>query len=233
MPEKTKNIPYHIGFIADGNRRWARAKGLPILEGHRRGYDKLKKIGRWCKNRGVKVVTFWVFSTENWNRSKKEVDYLMKLLKRALNSKEVNQIKKEGIKIRVIGRMEDLAKPLQGAIKKAEEDTKNNKEGTIVFAINYGGRAEIIEGIKKIIRRKIPAEEITEKLVSQNLWTADLPYPDLIIRTSGEQRLSGFLMWNGDYSELYFCKKHWPDFSEKDLDETLEDYSRRQRRFGK
>ncbi len=233
MPRETKKIPYHIGFIVDGNRRWARAKGLPTFEGHRRGYDKLKKVGKWCKEKGVKILTVYVFSAENWNRSKDEVSYLMRLLKRALSEKEIDHFHKEGVKLQVIGQKERLAKPLQEVIKKAEAKTKKNKEGIFILAISYGGYVDILEAIKKIVKKKIPPEKITEKVVSQNLWTAGLPYPDLIIRTSGEQRLSGFLTWQSAYSELYFYKKHWPDFSEKDLDKALKDYSHRQRRFGK
>lgn len=233
MDYKTKNIPYHLGIIIDGNRRWAKERGLPTLEGHRRGYDKLKKVGKWCKAKGIKILTIFAFSTENWNRSKEEVSYLMHLLSQAFNKKEVDELDKEGIRLRVIGQKERLDKRLQKLIQQAEERTKNNKEGILNLAISYGGRPEIIEAIKKIIKKKIPPEKITEKIVSQNLWTEGLPDPDLIIRTSGELRISGFLTWQAVYSELYFCKKYWPDFSEKDLDIALLDYTRRQRRFGK
>ena len=233
MIEKTKNIPYHLGIIIDGNRRWARERGLSDLEGHRRGLEKLKKVGKWCKNKGVKILTIFVFSTENWNRSKGEVNYLMRLLKQALGKKEIDRLNKDGIKLQVIGQKERLDKSLQELIKKGEERTKNNKEGILNLAVSYGGRPEIIAAIKEIIKKKIPVEKITEEVVNQNLWTAGLPYPDLIVRTSGELRTSGFLTWQTAYSELYFCKKHWPAFSEKDLDEALREYSRRQRRFGR
>ena len=233
MIQKSKNIPYHVGIIVDGNRRWAKSKSLPAFEGHRRGYERLREVGKWCKERGVKILTVYAFSTENWNRSKEEVSYLMKLLKSALSGKEVDRFNKEGIKLRVIGQKERLEGSLQETIKKAEEKTKDNKEGIFILAISYGGYADIVEAVKKIVNKKIPPEEITEESINQNLWTAGLPYPDLIIRTSGEQRLSGFLTWQSAYSEFYFCRKHWPDFSEKDLDEVLEDYSHRQRRFGK
>ena len=233
MPEETKNIPYHIGIIMDGNRRWAKAKGLPTLEGHRRGYDKVKKVGRWCKKRGVKVLTVWAFSTENWKRSKEEVNYLMNLLKFALSKGEIDQLHKDGIMVRVIGQKERLSEDMQKLIKEAEERTKDNKEGILNLAISYGGRADILEAIKKIIEKKVSADQVTEETIDQNLWTVGLPDPDLIIRTSGELRTSGFLTWQSAYSELYFCQNHWPDFSEKDLDEALADYARRQRRFGK
>ena len=233
MDKEAKNIPYHLGIIIDGNRRWARERGLPTFQGHLRGYEKLRKVGKWCKNRGVKILTIFAFSTENWNRSKEEVSYLMKLLVRAFSKKEVDEIDKEGIRLRVIGQKERLNKNLQRMIQEAEELTKNNKEGILNLAISYGGRPEIIEAVKRIISKKIAPEKITEEVISQNLWTEGLPDPDLIIRTSGEQRTSGFLTWQAAYSELYFCKKYWPDFSEKDLDLALSDYASRQRRFGK
>jgi len=216
----------------DGNRRWAKEKGLPALEGHRRGYNKLKEVGKWCIRKGVKILTLWAFSTENWNRSKKEVDYLMRLFMNALSNREIGELHKEGIKLQVIGQKERLEKPLQEAIRKAEEKTKNNKKGILNLAISYGGRAEIMEVIKKIIKNKISAEKITEKIIDENLWTVGLPDPDLIIRTSGELRTSGFLIWQAAYSELYFSPKYWPDFTEKDLDAVLADYAHRQRRFG-
>lgn len=233
MLKQAKNIPYHLGIIMDGNRRWAKNKNLPSLEGHRRGYQKIKEVGKWCKKKGIKILTVWAFSTENWNRSEKEVDYLMKLLGRALSKKETAWLNKEGTKLQVIGQKERLNKKLQIAVEKAEEATKNNKEGVLNLAISYGGRPEIIETIRKIIKKKVPPDEITEDLVNQNLWTKGTPDPDLIIRTSGELRLSGFLIWQAAYSELYFCKKYWPDFDENDLDAILTDYAQRQRRFGK
>ena len=216
----------------DGNRRWARDRGLPTLEGHRRGYDKVKKVGKWCKERGVKVVTLWAFSTENWKRSKKEVDYLMNLFKFALSDREVNELDKEGIRFQVIGQKERLSEKLQELIKKAEEKTKDNKEGILNLAISYGGRVDVLEAVKRIVEKGINSQNISEEIMNQNLWTAGLPDLDLIIRTSGELRTSGFLLWQAAYAELYFCKNHWPDFSEKDLDEALADYARRQRRFG-
>ena len=232
MSKKENKIPYHIGIIMDGNRRWAKEKGLPALEGHRRGYNKLKEVGKWCIRKGVKILTLWAFSTENWNRSKKEVDYLMRLFMNALSNREIGELHKEGIKLQVIGQKERLEKPLQEAIRKAEEKTKNNKKGILNLAISYGGRAEIMEVIKKIIKNKISAEKITEKIIDEKLWTVGLPDPDLIIRTSGELRTSGFLIWQAAYSELYFSPKYWPDFTEKDLDAVLADYAHRQRRFG-
>lgn len=233
MGNEIKKIPTHLGIIIDGNRRWARKRGLPTLEGHRRGYENLKKVGEWAKKRGIKVLTAYCFSTENWNRSKKEVNYLMWLLAKALSKKSVREYNKKGVKLQIIGQKERLSKTLQKRIKEAEELTKDNKEVILNLAISYGGRPEIIQAVKKIIKKKIPANKITEDLISQHLWTADLPEPDLIIRTGGEQRLSNFLTWQSVYSEFYFTKKYWPAFTEKDLDEALKDYYQRQRRFGK
>jgi len=227
-----KKVPYHLGIIIDGNRRWAQKRGLLSFEGHRRGLEKVKEIGKWCKKRGVKILTLFAFSTENWDRSKTEVNYLMKLLGQALAKKNIKEIDKEGIKIQVIGQREKLPSQLQETIKKAEEITQNNKEGILNIALSYGGRAEIVEAVKKIVKKN-PLPEITEDLISRNLWTAGEPYPDLIIRTAGEQRLSNFLLWQAAYSELYFSEKYWPEFTEKDLDEALRNYTQRQRRFGK
>lgn len=230
MPnKKTKIIPRHLGIILDGNRRWALSRGLPVFEGHKKGEEKVKKVVQWCKDRGIKILTLFVFSTENWKRSPRELSYLMKLFKKALERKNIQQIHKEGIKIKVIGQRNNLKKDFQKSIKESEEMTKNNKAMTVNFALSYGGRAEITEAIKNIIRKKIPPQKITEKIISGNLWTSDL---DLLIRTGKEQRISNFLIWQSAYSELYFLPKYWPDFSEKDLDEALADYARRKRRFG-
>lgn len=227
-----KNIPIHLGIIIDGNRRWAKKRGLPSFEGHRRGLDKVNKIGEWCRKRGVKILTLYTFSTENWNRSKKEVSYLMKLFVRALCNQNVKELRQKGIKLKVIGQRERLPKSLQKRIKEAEKLTKKGKEGILNLAISYGGRTEIIQAVKNIIEKKIPANKVTEDLIDKNLWTADLPEPDFIIRTGGEQRLSNFLTWQSVYSEFYFTKTLWPGFTEKDLDKALLDFSNRQRRFG-
>jgi len=216
----------------DGNRRWAKERGLPTFRGHWYGYQKIKEVGEWCFKKGIKILTLFAFSTENWERSKEEVNYLMKLLKRALKE-EVKEIHKKGIKVKVIGSEKELNDELKEAKRKAEEMTKNNKEGILNIALNYGGRREIVEAVKKILNQKIPPEKINENIIEKNLYTAGLPDPDLIIRTSGEQRLSGFLLWQSAYSELYFCPKYWPDFEESDLDEILEWYKKRERRFGK
>jgi len=223
------NIPNHIGIILDGNRRWAKEKGLPFFEGHKNGLETAKKIINRCQEKGIKTLTLFVFSTENWKRSQEEVNFLMNLLQRVF----VNDFKEyidKGIRIRVIGQKERLSPNIQKKITEIEELSKNNNKMVLNLALSYGGRAEIIEAVKNIIRKKINPEEINEEIIKENLWTSDV---DLVIRTGKEQRISNFLIWQTAYSELYFCPKYWPDFTEKDLDEALINYSNRQRRFGK
>jgi undecaprenyl diphosphate synthase len=222
-------IPNHLGIILDGNRRWAKERGLPTFKGHKKGLEVVKKVIKWCQKRKIKILTLFVFSTENWERGGGEVNYLMKLAKKAI-SNHFKHLHKNKIRVRVIGQREKLPKSLQKEITNIEELTKNNKEMTVNFALSYGGRAEIITAVKKIIKKKIPPQKITENTIKENLWTSDV---DLIIRTGKEQRLSNFLLWQSAYSELYFSPKYWPDFTEKDLDEALTDYNNRQRRFGK
>jgi undecaprenyl diphosphate synthase len=233
------SVPKHIGFIMDGNRRWAKGRGLSALEGHRAGYDLVKKVGPWCLTRGVKFLTCYAFSIENWKRAKDEVGYLMDLLLLAV-TKDLDILTEDKIRLKVIGRRSDLSEKLQKAIVEAEEKTKNNSAGVLQLAISYGGRDEIVRAAQKAasslcLSRESgnPALEITEEMISNNLDTHGVPDPDLVIRTSGEQRLSGFLAWQTIYSELLFLDKHWPDFSEADLDGALAWYADRERRYGK
>ncbi|MGA2417645.1 MAG: polyprenyl diphosphate synthase [Candidatus Staskawiczbacteria bacterium] len=226
------NIPQHIVLFPDGNRRWAKQKGLISLEGHKRGYDNLLDFSEWCKNRGVKTLTAFGFSTENWNRSKEEVDYLMKLLENCLID-NLSKYDKDGVRVRVIGQRERLPKSLQEAIKKTEEATKNNSNLFLNLAISYGGKWDILQAVKKIVEANIPADQIDEKLFENCLSTAGLPAPDFIIRAGGEMRMSNFVLWQAAYSELYFCPKFWPDFTEQDLDVALAEFDKRSRRFGK
>jgi len=225
-----QKVPYHLGVIIDGNRRWAKEKGLPTLVGHKKGLENVKNLTSWCLKKDIKILTLFIFSTENWNRSKKEVNYLMNLIKENFSKKNIEKLNKEGIKIRVIGQRERLDPQIQKILQEAEQLTKDNKKMTVNFALSYGGRAEIVEAIKNIIKKKIPPKRITEETIKENLWTSDV---DLIIRTGKEQRISNFLIWQAAYSELYFCPKYWPDFTEKDLDIALKEYSQRQRRFGR
>lgn len=221
----------HLAIIMDGNRRWAKENGLPSFEGHRRGYDKMKEVGDWCLARGIKYFTVYAFSAENWKRAKEEVNFLMDLLYVGL-TKEVPVFMEKGIRLKIIGMRDGLPEKLQKAIIEAEEATAQNTKSTLNIAINYGGRLEIVEAMKKIAAKNIAPEEITEDTISSQIWTAGEPDPDLIIRTSGEQRLSGFLTWQSVYSELYFCQNHWPAFTEKNLDEAIAEFDCRQRRFG-
>ena len=223
-------IPYHLAIIIDGNRRWAEKKGFSSFDGHKKGLDNVIKIGELCSdhylNKGLKILTLYCFSTENWNRSKKEISYFMKLLSFGLDGHVKKSIEK-GIKIKIIGQKERLSKKLQEKIKKVEKLTEKNGNGVLNLAISYGGRAEIIRAAQKI------KGKITEEKLEKNLWTAGQPEPDLIIRTGGEKRLSGFLTWQSTYSELYFTDKYWPEFTEKDLEKAFKDYADRRRRFGK
>jgi len=232
------NIPQHIVLFPDGNGRWAKKEGLPWLSGYKKGYENLINFGEWCRGRGVKVLTVFGFSTENWGRSKKLVDYLMRLfenkliinIEKYMKSKEWQKL---GVRVRIIGQRERLPKSLQKAIEKAEEITKNNKDMFLNLAISYGGKWDILNAVKKIVEDNIPANKINEKLFESYLSTAGLPDPDLIIRAGGEMRMSNFVLWQAAYSELYFCPKLWPDFTEQDLDIALAEFDKRSRRFGK
>jgi len=213
----------------DGNRRWAKKRALPSLIGHKKGYEKILKVGDWCLEREIKVLTVWGFSTENWNRSKKEVSYLMDLMLEAVQT-QTEKLHKKNIKMQILGRLHQLPLKLQQACDRAMKLTADNTKATLNLAINYGGQAEIIDAVNKALAHKV--KEVTPEIFQQYLYDPQMPFPDLIIRTSGEQRTSGFLLWESAYSELYFCQNHWPDFSEKDLDQALADYQQRQRRFG-
>ncbi len=224
-------LPTHIGFILDGNRRWARARGLPTFYGHKKGFDAAKKVVMYANKIGIKIVTMFCFSTENWNRSPKEVDYLMKLFEKLVDD-YLMSFHKKGIKMRHLGSLKELPERLAKKIQKAVETTKNNTGLIFNIALNYGGRDEIKRTVQKIIKKGIEAKDVTQELINENLDTAGLPDPDMIVRTSGEERLSGFLTWQSAYSELYFIKKNWPDFDERELDKVIDEYNKRQRRFG-
>jgi len=221
----------HLGIIMDGNRRWAKENNLESYEGHQKGSDKLQEVGRWCAKKGIKTLTIYAFSTENWDRSKKEVDYLMKLLSRAF-TQDLEEFNKRGIQIKVIGSKANLSSKIIKDMEHVMDATKNNKDGVLNICFNYGGRLEIVEAVQAIIKKGYKPDEITEKLITKYTWMGEQEGPDLIIRTSGEQRLSGFLTWQSVYSEFYFTTCHWPDFSEKDLDLALKEFENRQRRFG-
>ena len=231
-----ENKPRHIAIIMDGNRRWAKEKKLPVQLGHKKGAETLENIIRYANKIGVEYVTVYAFSTENWKRSKDEVDALMQLLKSYLDSysKRANT---ENIRIKVIGDMSALSKDLQQSIANAIEKKKNNTGTTFIVALNYGGRNEITNAVKKIALKvknnELKIEDITENTITENLYTSEFPDPDIVVRTSGEIRSSGFLTWQSVYSEYLFLEKYWPDFSEKDLDNVIQTYQNRHRRIGK
>ncbi len=222
----------HIGFILDGNRRWAKNQGKTAFEGHLAGYKNLKQIAQACHDRGIKYFSCYVFSTENWNRGKDEVSKLMQLTLKVL-LKDAKELNKKNICLRIIGSREHLDDKIVKTIEEAEELTKANTGGTLLACFNYGGQEEIVSAVSKIIKSGISSTEITPEIIKQNLYTHDCPPPDLIVRTSGEQRLSNFLLWDSAYAELEFADKYWPDFTEQDLDNILQNYQSRSRRFGR
>ena len=230
-----ENLPKHIAIIMDGNRRWAKDRGLETKDGHKAGAKALEDISEFCNKIGIKYLTVYAFSTENWKRSKEEVGALMAILKMHLDSffKEKD---KQNIKIKVAGDVNGLSKSLQNSVKKAIEATKNNTGLTLNIAFNYGGRPEIVRAVKQIAEKvknnEIDIEDINEDLISNNLYTAGQPDPDLLIRTSKELRTSNFLPWQLVYTEFYFPDKHWPEFGEEDLLEAIRVYQKRNRRFG-
>ena len=224
-------VPQHIGIILDGNRRWAAAKNLPKLEGHRAGYETLKTVATYAFKKGASFISAFVFSTENWGRSQQEVDYLMKLLLWVAKN-EVDSFNKQNIRVRFLGEEEKLSPNVIKAMRDAEEKTKNNTAGTLLLCLNYGGKQEIASAATKFLRANPTADTITVEDISNNIYEPSVPDIDLIIRTSGEQRLSNFMLWRAAYSELYFTEAHWPAFTEAMFDEAIEAYSIRQRRFG-
>ena len=229
------NIPKHIAIIMDGNGRWAKKRGLPRSAGHKAGADSLKKIVTACNNMGIKYITVYAFSTENWSRPKDEVDYLMSLLLDYLRNAETT-LAGENVVIRAIGSRKELSEEIQQQIIKTEEFTKNNTGIVMNIALNYGAREELTNAVKNICadveEGKITSDEIDDKMIASKLYTRNQPDPDLLIRTSGEIRLSNFMLWQLAYSEMYFTEKLWPDFSVKDLEEAILEYQRRNRRFG-
>ncbi len=225
-------VPYHIGIIMDGNGRWAKARGLPRLLGHQAGVDNIKRILEKCTDHGVRILTLYAFSTENWNRPPDEVSGLMRLLGLTIE-RQLNDLHRNGVRILHSGRMEGIHPALQKQIRHALEKTKDNQRITVNLAFNYGGRAELVDAMRRIINDQIPPEQVTEELISRYLYTSGLPDPDLIIRTAGEWRLSNFLVWQAAYAEYYATPIYWPDFDEHELYKALLDYSQRQRKFGK
>ncbi len=226
-----EHVPQHVGIIMDGNGRWARARGLPRLAGHRAGTENLRRVLAAAVEFGIKILTIYAFSTENWNRPEKEVQGLLAILERVID-RELPELHEQGVRLRHIGRLEGIPARLQRKVEDAIQLTKDNQRLTLNVAFNYGGRAELVDAIRGIIAAGVPAEDVDEELISRQLYTGGLPDPDLIIRTSGEMRISNFLIWQGAYAEFYVTSTLWPDFDKDELYKALKDYKQRERRFG-
>lgn len=226
-----QTIPEHVGFILDGNRRWAKENGLQNIDGHRQGFERLKVITKATITKGVSFVSAFVFSTDNWNRTPKEVKYLMELAHKLL-TRDVVELHKENIRVLWMGSSDKVSVKLQKAIKNAEETTKNNTKGTLAICFNYGGTQEILDATKQLIDRGISAKKVTNAVFESALYRPIVPKIDMILRTSGEKRISGFMLYRAEYAELIFVEKYWPDFTVKDLGEALSEFGRRKRRLG-
>lgn len=224
-------LPAHVAIVPDGNGRWAEQRGLSRLDGHRAGVKIMRSVIEYLNDYQIKYVTIYGFSTENWGRPRSEISSLFRILKERID-KDVPQLYKRGVRVRHLGRLEELSPWLQQAINRAEELTKNNTRMTLNLAFNYGGRVEILDAVRRFVAEGISPEKIDEKLFSSYLYTAGLPDVDLLIRTGDELRLSNFMIWQTAYSEYYFTSVLWPDFGKKDIDKALLAYSRRERRFG-
>lgn len=225
------DIPQHIGFIVDGNRRWAKQHGLPTYEGHLAGYNALKDVLLETLAQGVRYASAYVFSTENWKRSEEEVGHLMGLLLKVLES-DVPIFVEKNVRLRVIGSREGLSETLKNAITRAEEKTRDLTGGELLLCLNYGGHLEIADAVKKIVQSGVGADEVTPEMITENLYAPEVPPCDVIVRTSGEQRLSNFMLWRAAYSEFIFLEKNWPDMRKEDVLDILEEYKKRNRRFG-
>ena len=230
-----KRVPNHVAIIMDGNGRWAQKRALPRTVGHRAGVESLKIIVEACGNIGIKVLTVYAFSTENWKRPQEEVDVLMSLLTEYIEG-EMETLYKKGIKIKTLGKINDLPKTARDSLHKAITKTSSNNKLILNLALNYGGRSEIVEAVKRIVKgienKELKADKIDENLLNQFLYTADLPEPDLLIRPSGEYRLSNFLLWQLAYAEFWYSEVLWPDFRAEHLYKAIVDYQKRDRRFG-
>ena len=228
--DEPRNIPGHIAIIMDGNGRWAKRRGMPRSFGHTAGAKKFKEIARYCNKIGVKYLTVYAFSTENWKRPKEEIDGIMNLLRDYL--KDSTNFKGENIKLRFIGDRTALPEDIRLLMEDSEKQSQDATGMTACLALNYGGRDEIVKAVKRILEDGTAPDSISEEFISSYLYTADYPDPDLIIRPSGEYRLSNFLIWQSAYSEFYFDDILWPDFTTKDLDRAIDHFNRRNRRFG-
>ena len=232
----SQNLPTHVAVIMDGNGRWATQQKLPRIAGHRQGAKTLKELLRCCKDWGIKILTAYAFSTENWRRPTEEVDFLMLLFEKMLR-RELGEMHREGVRINFIGDLTELPKSLQNGMQRSMLETSNNNDVQFNVAVNYGSRKEIISACRQVAelveKGEIKPENIDEDLITKNLYTTDIPAPDLLIRTSGEKRLSNFLLWQMAYSEMYFTDILWPDFDREAFKEAILSYQNRERRFGK
>lgn len=229
--ENIEKIPTHVAIIMDGNGRWALERGLPRLSGHRAGTENLREVIEACAEFGIKYLTIYAFSTENWNRPKEEIQGLMRIFKTMLD-RELKNLHENGVQLRHIGRLDRIEKELQKKVKEAIKLTKDNETLVLNVAFNYGGRDEILHVVKQIINNGYSSDDINEKEFSKYLFTSESPDPDLIIRTSGEFRCSNFLIWQGAYAEWYFTPTYWPDFNREELQKALIVYNQRDRRYG-
>ena len=225
------NLPKHIAIIMDGNRRWAKEKHIATALGHQQGAKALKETIKACDKLGIKYLTVYAFSTENWRRTQEEVDYLMKLLVTTMK-KDLKNMHKNNVRVRFIGNRNQLSQELQDVIKHSEEVTCENTGVNLQIAFNYGARDEIVHAVKDIIKNKLKAEDITEDVINSYLYTKDIPDPDLLIRTGGDKRVSNYLLWQIAYSEFYVTETLWPDFNKKALEAAINEFNHRQRRFG-
>ena len=224
-------VPRHIAFVMDGNRRWAKQRRLPAIAGHRAGVETIRRTLRAARERGVEYVTLYSFSTENWKRGDDEVGALMALLEETIR-RETRSLVEDGVRLRVIGRLHELAERSQQAIAEAVAATSRGTNGTMTIAFNYGGRAEIVDAVRGIVRDGLASEAVDEDAIAQRLYAPDHPDPDLLVRTGGELRISNFLLWEVAYAEMWATDVLWPDFSVADLDRAIASYASRERRFG-
>ena len=228
----TDRVPRHIAIVMDGNRRWARGRRLPVIAGHRQGVETIRRTVKAARDRGVEYVTLYSFSTENWRRDPDEVGGLMKLLEETIR-RETPTLVTDGVRLRIIGRLHELSEGVRQAIAEAARATDAGKNGTMTIAFNYGGRAEIVDAVKRLVADGVPAEQVDEAAIARRLYAPEHPDPDLLIRTGGELRVSNFLLWEVAYAEMWATPVLWPDFSVSDLDDALGSYAKRERRFGR
>lgn len=231
MTDSDQAIPRHVGFIVDGNRRWAKKHGLPTYEGHLAGYNALKDVIMAASDQGVEYVSLYTFSTENWSRAKEEVSNIMSLMMRLFRT-DLKELVDNNLRLIVLGTRDRLPAKVSEAIDAAEMKTAECTGMTVAVCFNYGGQQEIVEAAKKLIEQNISADDVTEAMISSLLYKPEVPPVDMIVRTSGEQRLSNFMLWRSPYSELYFIDKLWPDMTKNDMTDIIKEYSKRTRRFG-